>query len=70
MTSALTEKLKSAQADVQDATEFFEGLTEEMEPELIREWQTLERKALQQRQTDLDMMEIFDIMAGRGNCLI
>ena len=70
MTGALTEKLKCAQAEVQDATEFFEGLTEETEPELIREWQTLERKALRQRQTDLDAMEIFDMTAGRGNCLI
>jgi hypothetical protein len=66
MVSALSRKFKLATRQRIIAEEAFLELTDSADPDMVKEWEAAETKALEGRLINLDGMKIFDVSLNKG----
>jgi hypothetical protein len=66
MVSALCRKFKNAIRQRQIAQEAYEELTSSADPDMVAEWSSAEKKALNDRLIDLNAMKVFDVSQTKG----
>jgi hypothetical protein len=66
MVSALSRKWKNATRQRQIAQEAYEELTSSADPDMVAEWSSAEKKALNDRLVDLNAMKVFDVSLMKG----